>query len=58
MVDIDGLHEAEVDGQWCKYWDDITGKEIDATKAREARMEEIKEIHRMQVYKKVPRQVH
>ena len=56
MSSIDGLQEAEVDNQWFKYWGDLTGKEIDADEAREARMEETREIHMMGVYKTVPRQ--
>ena len=35
-------------------WDDTTGEELDAEKVREARGDEIEEVHKHQVYRKVP----
>jgi hypothetical protein len=45
LKEIDGLHEREADEQWYRYWDDITGKELDEEKVKEARRGEIQEIH-------------
>ena len=38
---------------WRKYWDDMSGQELDAGMTRAARAEEICEIHKMGVYEKV-----
>ena len=35
-------------------WDDTTGEELDAGRVRDARMEEVREIHKHEVYYKVP----
>ena len=44
-------HEQE---DWRKYWDDVSGEELDASLTQAARREEIEAIHSMKVYKKVP----
>ena len=44
-------HDAE---EWRSSWDDISGEKLDPKFAREARMEEIRGIHQMKVYRKVP----
>lgn len=36
-------------------WDDVTGKELDATKVAQARKEEVDYIHKTNLYIKVPR---
>ena len=38
--------------QWRRYWDDISGQELDTTLTAAARAEEVNEIHRMGVYDK------
>ena len=58
-IDCKGVAEignAEVgpeEVEWRKYWDDISGQELDAALTKDARAEEISEIHRMGVYEKV-----
>jgi hypothetical protein len=37
-----------------RYWDDVSGKELDPEKVREARVEEMKEFVKHTVYEKVP----
>ena len=50
-VDIDIIeHETE---DWRSYWDDMSGDPLDTGLAKEARAEEIREVHRMGVYIKV-----
>ena len=47
-VDIDNIeHEAE---DWRSYWDDTSGEPLDTGLAKEAREEDIREVHRMGVY--------
>ena len=47
-VDIDNIeHEVE---DWRRYWDDMSGEPLDTGPAKEARAEEIREVHRMGVY--------
>ena len=41
MINLDGLHEQDVGGQWHRYRDDLTGKELNKDKVKEARQEEI-----------------
>ena len=55
---IDGLyeinhieHEPEI---WKSYWDDISGEKLDRDLTIAARREEIRGVHDMKVYKKVP----
>ena len=38
---------------WKKYWDDLSGQELDATLTSADRAEEIGEIHRMGIYENV-----
>ena len=38
---------------WRKYWDDMSGQELDSKLTQAARAEEVREIHRMGVYEKV-----
>jgi hypothetical protein len=37
-----------------RYWDDVSGKELDPVRVREARVEEMKEFGKHTVYEKVP----
>ena len=40
--------------EWKSYWDDISGEKLDAEFTKEARKEEIRGVHQMKVYEKVP----
>ena len=44
-------HEPE---DWRSYWDDISGEQFDTQLTKAARREEIKGVHDMKVYQKVP----
>ena len=37
-----------------QYWDDLSGKELDARLVKKARLEEMKEVNKHEVYVKVP----
>ena len=52
MNEIDQIeHEPD---KWKSYWDDISGEKLDAELTKEARKEEIRGVHQMKVYDKVP----
>ena len=46
--------ESDVWNQIDKAWDDVTGEELDSNGVMIARKEEIKEVHKHEVYHKVP----
>ena len=46
-------HEAE---SWMTYWDDMSGKALNATMVEEARAEELAIVKIMEVWKKVDRE--
>ena len=54
-VDIDALEQEPDDLLWMRYWDDTNGKELRADLVKEARAEEISEVRKMGVWRKVPR---
>ena len=55
---VDGCYEINHiqhdEEDWRRYWDDISGDQLDDKLTREARADEIKAVHEMGVYKKVP----
>ena len=54
---VDGLYEINHiahDEDTFKYWDDINGEQLDESLTSAARAEEVKAIHDMGVYVKVP----
>ena len=44
-------HEPE---EWLKFWDDMSGKQLDSSRTKRARQDEIERINKMQVWEKVP----
>ena len=45
----------EVEEELQEAWDDVSGRELDASKVRKARAEEVAYIHKTKLYTKVPR---
>ena len=51
-ADLDSVeHEPE---EWMKFWDDMSGKQLDPARTRQARQDEIDRVNKMQVWEKVP----
>jgi hypothetical protein len=53
IAEVGSIEPHPEDTEWRKYWDDISGQELDAALTKAARAEEVSEIHRMGVYDKV-----
>ena len=53
IAEVGSIESHPEDTEWRKYWDDISGQELDAALTKAARAEEVSEIHRMGVYDKV-----
>jgi hypothetical protein len=59
-VDVEGQEQSDImnveheQEDWRKYWDDVSGEELDSAVTKAARREEIEAIHSMKVYTKVP----
>lgn len=51
------MHGDTADGEWNRYWDDLTGKELDKDMAKAAREAQRSAIRRMGIYRKVPREM-
>ncbi len=49
------MHEDDTNGNGPFAWNDVTGVELDAEKARKAREEDMMYYHKMNVYRQVPR---
>ena len=43
------------EGEWMTAWDDVKGRELDPRRVLQARAEEIEYIHKMKLYRKVPK---
>ena len=58
LYDVNHINTSEVSHiepeDWKSYWDDASGDVLDTQLTKAARREEIKGIHDMRVYRKVP----
>ena len=54
VVELNETRAQEDKSQW-RYWDDVSGKELDSKMVEEARREEIEVVRKMGVWTKVPR---
>ena len=52
---LDSVVQPNEDDDWMKYWDVTNGKQLRAELVQAARKEEIQEIRKMKVWRKVPR---
>ena len=53
--DISSIDNVEHDPEdWLKYWDDMSGRQLDKQRTIQARKDEIIRINSMKVWKKVP----
>ena len=53
LLEIDAVHHDLEGSSWKRYWDDLSGQELDSALTAEDRAEEIREIHNMGSHKEV-----